>query len=213
MKQFIKENWFKIIIVVILVIVSISYTAELNLKEKQLILEKNKREVIKMCSSLPNSTIEGNTEKNYKSCLKMNGFDEIENKRNDNQIDTTAKIENIVQNIKFDLNLNSLSYQLPDYTKICTPESRYDCSENNCKQNKPSVFVLYDENLNKVYRCDTQPCDNYTVLKEVSGLYTNLTPIKPNGSLVKITNDNKYVETVSIGLDFIIYRGKCTDKK
>ena len=135
--------------------------------------------------------------------------------QNNNQTNTTVSTqkESLSQDQKFDLNINALSYQLPAYTKICLPESRYDCSSGGCQKGKPVVFVLYDENANKVYRCDKQPCDGYDVSKEVSGLYTNLTPITPNGSLVKLSDDNEYVENVSMGLDFIIYRGKCTDKK
>lgn len=133
--------------------------------------------------------------------------------KNNNQTNTIDKTEVTAQNIKFDLNLNSLAYQLPTYTKICSPETRYNCSADGCKQDKPVVFVLYDENVNKVYRCDKKPCDGYDVSKEVSGLYTNLTPVTPNGSFVKLSDDNEYVETVSLGLDSIIYRGKCTDKK
>lgn len=116
-------------------------------------------------------------------------------------------------NQEFDLNINALTYQLPDYTKICLPESRYDCSTKECIKNKPIVFILYDEYTNKVYRCDKNPCDQYDVSKETSGLYTNLTPIIPNGSLIKLSNDNKYTEIVSIGLDFIIYMGQCNNKK
>lgn len=133
--------------------------------------------------------------------------------KNSNQPNVTEKTENNTQDIKSDLNLNSLTYQLPVYTKICVPEFRYDCSTDNCEQKKPVVFILYDENTNKVYRCDKQPCDGYDVLKEISGLYINLTSITPNGSLIKLSDNNEYVEIVSLGLDFIIYRGKCTDKK
>ncbi len=117
------------------------------------------------------------------------------------------------RNQSFDINIDSLTYQLPDYSKICLPETRYDCSSNGCTRNKPSVFVLYDENINKVYRCDHFSCDGYNVTKDVSGVYTNLTPTPSNGSLIKLTEENKYVETASLGLDFFIYSGSCTNKK
>jgi hypothetical protein len=116
-------------------------------------------------------------------------------------------------NQSFDLDINSLTYQLPEYSKICLPESRFDCSSGGCERNQPTVFVLYDEDVSKVYRCGNSPCDSYDVTKEVSGLYTNLTPVTPNGSLWKLSEDNQYVETVSIGLGFIIYNGSCTNKK
>lgn len=133
--------------------------------------------------------------------------------KDNNQTSTTAVKKENSQDFKFDLDVNSLSYQLPAYTKICTPESRYNCSTEGCEEGKPVVFVLYDENASKVYRCDNNPCDGYSVKEDISGLYKNLTPIIPNGSLVKLSSDNEYVETVSLGLDFIIYRGHCTDKK
>jgi hypothetical protein len=128
---------------------------------------------------------------------------------------TTAEIvtmEKSVQNQLFDIDVNALPYQLPPHTKICLPESRFDCSSSGCQQGKPVVFLLYDKRVNKVYRCDNKPCDGYDVSRDVSGLYTNLTPITPNGSLVKLSTDNEYVESVSLGLDFIVYRGKCSDK-
>ena len=133
--------------------------------------------------------------------------------KDNNQVNTIAVKEESSQDFKFNLDVNSLSYQLPVYTKICTPESRYNCSTEGCEKSKPVVFVLYDENTSKVYRCDNNPCDEYSVKEDISGLYKNLTPIIPNGSLVKLSSDNEYVETVSLGLDFIIYRGHCTDKK
>ena len=117
------------------------------------------------------------------------------------------------ENLVFDLDLSSLSYKLPKYTKICLPGSRYDCSSDGCIQNKPLVFVLYNEGDNMVYRCDRNPCDGYKVYKDISGLYINLTPQNPMGAMWKISTDNQYVETVSLGLDFIIYQGKCQDNK
>lgn len=74
------------------------------------------------------------------------------------------------------------------------------------------MFVLYDEISNRVYRCDKNPCDGYEVSKEVSGFYTNLVAVTPNGSFVKYSEENEYVEMVSLGLDAIIYRGTCKEK-
>lgn len=131
----------------------------------------------------------------------------------ENKINTDDQTQKTIsEDYNFDLNLNALSYQLPSYTKICTPKSRYNCSDDGCEKAKPVVFVLYDQNANKVYRCDNKPCDGYSVTEDFSGLYTNLTPVVPNGSLVKLSTDNEYVETVTLGLDSIIYRGTCTDK-
>jgi len=128
-----------------------------------------------------------------------------------NTLTSTSQIKTEKVDDSFDLNINSLSYQLPSYTKICLPKSRYNCYSDGCKKTKPAVFVLYDDNLSKVYRCDSQPCDGYDVKKDVSGEYINLTPLIPGSSSVKFSSGNEYVETVSLGLDFIIYRGICTD--
>lgn len=129
-----------------------------------------------------------------------------------NKYNYSIQKENIYQDQNFDLNINALTYQLPAYTKICLPKTRFDCSSDGCKKSKPVVFVLYDENTNQTYRCGEQDCDRYHVSKEISGLYVNLTPIIPNGSLIKMSVDNKYVETVSAGLAFIIQTGECTIK-
>lgn len=153
MKNFIKENWFKLLVLIIIIVIVFYY---------------------------------GDKSGNIKI--------------NKEQIQS------------FDTNLNKLTYQLPTYSKICIPDSKYTCTNEGCIIGKPSVFVLYDKNLKKVYRCDKNPCDGYDVSEEISGEYINLNSTIPNGSIVKISNDGDYVETVSLGLDFISYRGKCTNK-
>jgi len=60
-----------------------------------------------------------------------------------------------------------------------------------------------------IYRCDNKPCDGYEMNKTESGLYTILEPIIPRGFTVKISSDNSYVETASIGLDQFISYGAC----
>lgn len=140
----------------------------------------------------------------------------------DNSKMTNAGSPNIsTENLSFDLDIPNLSYDLPEYTKICLPETRNDCSsDGNCVKNKPVVFLLLNERskhdplLNDIiYRCDQNPCDDYLVEKAISGLYTNLSPKIPTGFMVKISSNNEYFETVSFGLDFIINKGKCVDKE
>jgi hypothetical protein len=114
--------------------------------------------------------------------------------------------------LNFNLDISSLDYDMPFYTKVCIPEYRTDCfSGGVCEKKRPSIFLLYDEINNLVYRCDEKPCDFYEVNKEKSGFYTNLMPVMPGSSIVKIDEDSNYVEIVSLGLDFIIYRGLCFD--
>jgi len=124
---------------------------------------------------------------------------------------TVSQNENSVD-LKFDLNLSELAYNLPPHTKICLPKTRNDCLSGECVKKRPVVFVLYDEATKQVYRCDNNPCDGFEVKVDESGLYTNLTPIQPNGSMYKFSYNN-YVETVSLGLDLIIYEGLCNDVK
>ena len=132
---------------------------------------------------------------------------------NDSKIIDETPVDVQTEDLSFDLDISKLSYVLPEYDKICIPETRYDCSsEKGCIANKPVVFLLYNEDNNTVYRCDRSPCSAYEVYKNVSGLYTNLSPKTPRGYIIKISSNNEYVETVSLGLDFIIYRGKCIDK-
>ncbi len=110
--------------------------------------------------------------------------------KSNNQTDITLEPDKHIQDTQFDLNINSLSYQLPIYTKICTPKTQYVCSLDWCNAGKPVIFVLYNENISKVYRCDNKWCDGYNFLKNISGMYTNLAPVIPNGSLVKLSINN-----------------------
>ncbi len=112
--------------------------------------------------------------------------------------------------LAFDLDITSLSYSLPSYTQACLPEKKQYCtSGGSCENIKPAVFLLYDEINSMIYRCDDKPCDSYEMNKTESGLYTILEPIIPRGFTVKISSDDSYVETASIGLDQFISYGAC----
>jgi len=193
MKEKIKNYWWLIIVIIIIGGAFYWY-------------EWRPTQIRKECFNIAVSIGGVDFDKNYYFCLLDHGLEETPIGEN-NQLEKNQK------SLDFDLNLSLLSYTLPEYTKICLPNLRYDCSSNACIQNKPSVFILYDENSNTVYRCDNNPCDGYEVYKNISGLYTNLTSQNPTGAIWKISVDNQYVETVSLGLDFIIYRGQCQEKK
>ena len=60
-----------------------------------------------------------------------------------------------------------------------------------------------------IYRCDNKPCDGYEIKINQSSIYTYIEPTEPRGFTVKISNDNKYTETVSLGLDTFISYGTC----
>jgi hypothetical protein len=124
------------------------------------------------------------------------------------QKDKILTIETQVD-LRFKLDTNNLSYTLPKYTKLCTPESTQACSSDGCKKVLPTVFLAYDESNNMIYRCDNKPCDGYLVEEGKSGTYTNITPVNPNGLAVKISNENKYMEVASMGLSTLTSYGSC----
>ena len=117
MKQFIKENWFKVGMLMITIILVFVYLVRIN---------------------------QPATDNN----------------------ETDIKISN--EDLSFDINLNSLNYQLPKYDSICIPDKKYSCSKDDCKQVKAGVFVLIDYANNKFYRCDDKPCDQY--LAKIEGI-------------------------------------------
>ena len=111
--------------------------------------------------------------------------------------------------LTFDIDVFSLSYQLPFHTKMCLPDTKQQCSESECKPIKPTVFILYDEENSLVYRCDEKPCDSYEVVRNESGLFTVLEPIETRAFSVKLSSNNKYTETVGFGLDTLVSHGTC----
>jgi len=113
------------------------------------------------------------------------------------------------EKLSFDIDISSLSYTLPDYTKLCIPNKKQSCSNDGCEDIQPTVFLVYDEINNMIYRCDNKPCDGYEVKTTPSGLYTYIEPIEPRGFTVKISDDNEYVETVSLGLNTFVSYGTC----
>lgn len=111
--------------------------------------------------------------------------------------------------LTFDIDLSSLSYQLPSHTKVCIPDTKQECDASGCTQIKATVFLLIDETNSKAYRCDNKPCDSYDVKIQQSGLFTNIAPLIPRGWNIKMTLDNKYTETTSFGLTKLISYGSC----
>ncbi len=115
----------------------------------------------------------------------------------------------ISKKFSFDIDISNLSYTLPSYTKLCIPNRKQVCSSEGCEAIKPTVFLVYDEINNMIYRCDNKPCDGYKVKTSQSGFYTYIEPIEPRGFTVKISNNNEYIETVSLGLDILVSYGDC----
>ena len=112
----------------------------------------------------------------------------------------------------FHIVISQLNYSLPHYTKICLPETKQFCDEGKCNNVKATVFVLYDEDNNKIYRCDNNPCDGYDTISKKSGKYVIIEPIAPRHYSVKISVDNKYIESAGLLLSTYISYGKCTSR-
>jgi len=111
------------------------------------------------------------------------------------------------EDLEFDLDVSSLSYKLPYYTHIGLPKTRKVCYENaTCESQKPIVFVLFNEEKNKIYRCDSLPCDEYDTTVETSGIY-NIIKAVGRDMTVKVTGDT-FSETVSLGLTQYISYGE-----
>ncbi len=122
-----------------------------------------------------------------------------------------AETEN--EELSFDIDIYSLSYELPKHTLICLPKTKYLCvADDICENIKPSTFVLYDSTNNLLYRCDNKPCDKYDAIRERSGLFFNIEPILPRGMMMKIAEGGEYFETVSFGLDVLISYGQCYNR-
>jgi hypothetical protein len=114
------------------------------------------------------------------------------------------------ENLKFDIDLATLDYPVPPFTKICIPTSKQYCQNGaSCSSMKPSVFLLVDEIQNKYYRCDNKPCDEYDYSSNISGIYNVIRPLPPKQGEIKLSNDGGYYEVVSLGLDLFISQGTC----
>lgn len=127
------------------------------------------------------------------------------------------------KDLSFDIDFSSLSYKLPEYTKMCIPEIRNSCSKEGCEQIKPTVFVLYDKNSKTLYRCGEKPCDSYSVDEYPRGIFTYLRPTDAKELSIKIADGatvdivapemkNEYIELAGSMLGVMVSNGKCIDK-
>jgi hypothetical protein len=129
----------------------------------------------------------------------------------------------ISSDLEFDVNLATLSYDLPQYDKICIPDIKHYCDKDGCKRIKPLVFILYDKINKIVYRCDEKPCDALPVEVYNRGIFTYLRPEDAKELSIKIADDpsvdnfnfgmkNEYIEILNSMLGVFISNGKCMDK-
>lgn len=123
--------------------------------------------------------------------------------------------EAIKEKLDFDLDISSLDYELPGYDLICTPKVKVSCSIDECKNIKPSVFLLYNSITKTLNRCDDRPCDSYEVEDSYSGIYRNLKSldkdlrVKIQDSSVFSDMNGNYVEINGSGLGVITSWGNC----
>ena len=75
---------------------------------------------------------------------------------------------------KFNLDISTLGYELPLHTMVCIPEKKISCSKATCTEEIPTVFLLYNESIQTLYRCDSRPCDAYLVEDSLGGAFRNL---------------------------------------
>lgn len=150
------------------------------------------------------------------SALLLASCSSVQNEKGNNALQENKSNSNE----NFDLDLSSLNYKLPVYTKMCIPEVKHFCSAKGCEATKPSVFILYNKNTGVLYRCDEKPCDIYEVDEYSSGMFTYLRPKDAKELSVKIADDpivktvnpeieNKYVEVAGTGLGVMISNGTC----
>lgn len=124
--------------------------------------------------------------------------------------------------LAFDIDLSKLSYDLPTHSLICTPEVKFNCTVKGCEKMKAGVFLLYDEDLELLYRCDKNPCDSYMVEAVPSGLYTLLRAKLFEDISVKLTDKEmlktlnpdlepviEYVERIGLGTETMLSYGIC----
>lgn len=121
-------------------------------------------------------------------------------------------LNNSKKSLAFDLDISSLSYSLPAHTNICLPEKKEFCkADGGCEYIKPTVFLLYNEPFDTLYRCDDKPCEGYLVnrTQDDSFIYLEPVPPAPEGLSVRISYYDDYVETVNFGPDTLVSYGKC----
>ena len=58
-------------------------------------------------------------------------------------------------------------------------------------------------------RCDRN-CDTYEVDIVTAGIFTNMQPTSPRGTVVKVLGAREYVEIVTLGLSVHISSGECS---
>ncbi|MBA3733374.1 hypothetical protein H0W91_03290 [Patescibacteria group bacterium] len=203
MKNFIKNNWFRLSILFITVITCFfvfSYFKAKNQREGLMILENQNRQIIE-------DAYKKDVEKRDYSAKQKQAEDSV------SQLTTIDWNKPFDKNVELE-NLYKSSSQWPANHTICIPIKKFYCDGNSCENVEPKVFNLIggDRDNPKIYRCDRNGCDAYDSIIEDSGEYKNIQPVYPKGFIFKMsynTIDKKYVEVTTLGLDTFISYGYC----
>ena len=184
MKKFVKENWLKIAVVLLLGISIFSF----NLK-KQTQNNENKEE-----QKIEND----NKNKESDDVPKVGGMDF------NLPFEKNKEIEYLYKNLT----------NLPKHHTACFPVKKYYCTVDECNEITPTVFNLFGGNrsYSTISRCDENPCDTYDTVFDDSGDYKVIQPVEPKGFIFKMsynTVDKKYIEVVILGIDTYITYGYC----
>lgn len=105
--------------------------------------------------------------------------------------------------------LSNLDYTLPRYDVACFPERKEYCNSEWCNEIDAEVFALYDVESATIYRCDSQPCDSYPGFMDITDYYVDIKAKAPYELTIRIDSNDKYVETVTLGLDKYVSYWTC----
>lgn len=91
----------------------------------------------------------------------------------------------------------------------CVPDTKTACDRTSCSADTANVWVELDRRASTYARCDSKGCDTYSADFNSAGAFTNIHPKSPNGTMVKVLGDRKYIEIATIGLTSLVSEGSC----
>ena len=91
----------------------------------------------------------------------------------------------------------------------CTFQTARWCSQKECTDAKPAADVYWTPSDGTYERCGDGGCDKYKAQTTDSGSFRNLS-LPENGSLARVTADNKIVEVLTLWDKVLIRHGHCS---
>lgn len=109
--------------------------------------------------------------------------------------------------------ISSFEFELPEYTKVCTPQKGYSCTIDSCELVEPTHFILIDVPKNLMYTCsNTYGCSKKAAIIDGNLDENQLTTIVPDetpqNSLMTIFSDGEFKIFYMSGLSQIFF-GYC----